>query len=81
MVAVYKMEYQNVSNEQAIAELPAYGRDLEDFVDGEREFLAGYIPRAKRSASLPLPLPVPAPVPDTSSSAGSGTKDQVAEER
>lgn len=83
MVAVYKMEYQNVSNEQAIAELPAFGRDLEDFVDGEREFLAGYTPRAKRASSLPLPLSVPAPVPlpDTSTGAGTGTRDQVAEER
>jgi tyrosine-protein phosphatase SIW14 len=74
MVAVYKMEYQNVSNEQALAELPAYGRDLEDFVDGEREFVAGYIPRARRESPLPVH------VPDTSSGAGTGTRDEVAEE-
>ncbi|HVR75978.1 MAG TPA: tyrosine-protein phosphatase [Planctomycetota bacterium] len=77
MVAVYKMEYQNVSNEQALAELPAFGRDLEDFVDGEREFVAGYIPRAKRAFSPPVPLPAPVPVPDTSSGAGTAPVDQA----
>lgn len=48
LVAVYKMEYLHMSNAQALAELPAFGRTLEDFVDGEPEFIERYVPRWRR---------------------------------
>ena len=55
LVAVYKMEYHRISNAQALAELPAFGRTLEDFVDGERELIERYVPRWRRGIAVPEP--------------------------
>jgi len=49
LVAIYKIEYLGVDNEQAIRELPTFGRTLEDFHDSEIEFIRNYVPRWKRS--------------------------------
>jgi predicted protein tyrosine phosphatase len=60
MVAIYKMEYLRMDNERAIAELPAFGRELEDFAEADREMLRRYVPRWRRppGASEPAAAPV-----------------------
>ncbi len=48
MTAVFRMEYQRATNEEALEGLALFGRDKEDFGPGDREFIAGYVPRWRR---------------------------------
>ena len=54
MVAILQMEYLGMDNEQALAELPAFGRELADFGDAEKDTVRCYIPRWRR---VPSPSP------------------------
>ena len=49
MVAIYKMEYRGIDAARALAELPAFGRPLEEFSETERACVAGYVTRAARA--------------------------------
>jgi len=51
MVAVYKMEYHRIPLEQALEEMPAFGRELERFQESEIDAVKEFVPRWKRKGS------------------------------
>ena len=50
MVAIYRMEFERISNAEALAGLPSFGRELSDFPPDFQETIANYVPRWKKSA-------------------------------
>jgi len=57
LTAVYRMEYERATNDDALAGLSAFGRTAEDFEPAERKFIQDYVPRWKREAAAPAAAP------------------------
>ena len=50
MVSIYKMEYFRIDNEQAVRELPSFGRRMDGFTEAHIACVKNYVPRWKRAA-------------------------------